>query len=55
MSGRGIRMSNLPAIFTRRATLDATNPDIGKQHRLRFFCKTARMLNISGGIVNMIE
>ena len=55
MSGRGIRMSNLPAIFTRRATLDATNPDVGTQHRLRFFCKTARMLNISGGIVNMIE
>ncbi|MGI9555594.1 MAG: hypothetical protein ACR2M9_01920, partial [Cyanophyceae cyanobacterium] len=55
MMGRGVRMSNLPAIFNRRSTVDAAAPDVGNQHRLRFFAKTARMLNISGGVVNMIE
>lgn len=52
-SGQGIRISNLPMIWKRSATIAAD--DDGKQFTLRFFCVTQRLLNISNGIVHMIE
>ena len=52
-SGQGIRISNLPMIWKRSATISAD--DDAKQFTLRFFVKTQRMLNISNGLVHMIE
>ena len=52
-SGQGIRISNLPMIWKRAATIPAG--DAGRQFLLRFFIKTQRLLNISNGIVHMIE
>jgi len=51
--GQGIRISNLPMIWKRAATIPAG--DAGRQFLLRFFIKTQRLLNISNGIVHMIE
>ena len=52
-AGQGIRISNLPMIWKREATVAAG--DAGRQFLLRFFIKTQRLLNISNGIVHMIE
>lgn len=53
MMGQGRRISNLPMIWKREATIAAT--DAGKQFKLRFFCITQRLLNVSDGIVHTIE
>lgn len=51
--GQGRRISNLPMIWKRQATIAAA--DAGKQFQLRFFCITQRLCNISNGIVHTIE
>jgi len=58
-AGNGVRMSNTPMIWTRRSTLIAPGA-MGLDDRLvkwilRYFVVTERVLNISNGIVNMIE
>jgi len=50
--GVGKRVSNLPMVYTE--TLDVKADDIANRN-VRFFVGTQRILNISQGIVNMIE
>ena len=58
-AGNGVRMSNTPMIWTRRSTLIAPGAmgldDAVVKWILRYFVVTERVLNISNGIVNMIE
>ena len=58
-AGNGVRMSNTPMIWTRRSTLIAPGAmglsDQYVKWILRYFVVTERVLNISNGIVNMIE
>ena len=58
-AGQGVRMSNTPMIWTRRSTLIAPGGmglgDAVVKWILRYFVVTERVLNISNGIVNMIE
>ena len=51
--GQGRRISNLPMIWKRQATL--AGAQAGDQFKLRFFCITQRLCNISNGIVHTIE
>ncbi len=50
--GVGKRLSNLPMVYTE--TLDVKADD-NVNRNVRFFVGTQRILNISQGIVNMIE
>jgi hypothetical protein len=50
--GVGKRLSNLPMVYTE--TIDV-KPDDATDRNVRFFVGTQRVLNISQGIVNMIE
>jgi hypothetical protein len=50
--GVGKRLSNLPMVYTE--TIDVKAPDASDRN-VRFFVGTQRVLNISQGIVNMIE
>lgn len=52
--GQGKRVSNLPMIYTEEIN-DAVGATDGTQRLLRFFVKTQRVVNISSGIVNVIE
>jgi hypothetical protein len=52
--GQGMRVSNLPMIYTEEIN-DAEGAVDGTQRLLRFFVKTQRVVNISSGIVNVIE
>ncbi len=52
--GQGKRVSNLPMIYTEEIN-DADGATDGTQRLLRFFVKTQRVVNISSGIVNVIE
>lgn len=58
-AGNGVRMSNTPMIWTRVSTLIAPGAmglgDAVVKWILRYFVITERVLNISNGIVNMIE
>tara|TARA_R110001599_G_scaffold320831_1_gene531197 strand:- start:11359 stop:12900 length:1542 start_codon:yes stop_codon:yes gene_type:complete len=58
-AGNGVRMSNTPMIWSRRSTLIAPGAmgldDAVVKWILRYFVVTERVLNISNGIVNMIE
>ena len=58
-AGNGVRMSNTPMIWTRASTLVAPGAmgldDAVVKWILRYFVITERVLNISNGIVNMIE
>ena len=60
-AGNGVRMSNTPMIWSRRSIIPAATPGgfvIGDnlvKWILRYFVVTERVLNISNGIVNMIE
>lgn len=53
-AGDGMRMSNLPVLFRNYGALTGVGEDI-IPYTLRFFITTQRMLNISNGLVNMIE
>jgi hypothetical protein len=52
--GQGKRVSNLPMIYTEEIN-NAVGAVDGTQRLLRFFVKTQRVVNISSGIVNVIE
>ena len=60
-AGNGVRMSNTPMIWSRRSIIPAVAPgaigldDAVVKWILRYFVVTERVLNISNGIVNMIE
>tara|TARA_R110002020_G_scaffold181364_2_gene376204 strand:+ start:12294 stop:13835 length:1542 start_codon:yes stop_codon:yes gene_type:complete len=58
-AGNGVRMSNTPMIWTRTSTISAPGgmglDDAVVKWILRYFVVTERVLNISNGIVNMIE
>ena len=51
--GQGVRVSNLPMIYSEKVNVDATQNN--QSRRVRFYVKTQRLLNISAGLVNMIE
>lgn len=51
--GQGVRVSNLPMIYSE--SMNVAAGDNTKSRRVRFFVKTQRLLNISNGLVNMIE
>ena len=51
--GQGLRVSNLPMIYSEDVKVDATEDTA--ERRLRFFIKTQRLCNIGGGLVNIIE
>ena len=55
--GQGIRMSNLPMIYTTRskAGVGLAAADQDSQRRMRFFVGIQKVLNISQGIVTQIE
>tara|TARA_R110000803_G_scaffold50583_1_gene104831 strand:+ start:13094 stop:14563 length:1470 start_codon:yes stop_codon:yes gene_type:complete len=52
-SNEGVRMSNTPMIWSRVRTVNAG--ELITNYTLRYFITTERVLNISNGIVNMIE
>lgn len=51
--GQGLRVSNLPMIYSEDVEVDAAENNA--ERRLRFFIKTQRLCNIGGGLVNIIE
>ena len=51
--GQGLRVSNLPMIYSEEVNVDAVDND--KNRIIRFFVKTQRLCNIGGGLVNIIE
>ena len=55
--GEGMRMSNLPVIYTTKskAGVGLAADDQGTQRRIRFFTGIQKVLNISQGIVTQIE
>lgn len=52
-AGQGVRMSNTPMIWSR--VRQAAAAELLENFTLRYFICTERVLNISNGIVNMIE
>ena len=51
--GQGQRISNQPIIYTERGEVFA--PDNGSSRNIRFWIGTQRLLNISNGLITMLE
>tara|TARA_R110000822_G_scaffold49809_5_gene130696 strand:+ start:770 stop:2302 length:1533 start_codon:yes stop_codon:yes gene_type:complete len=54
--GQGVRVSNLPMIYSESINVDTDDIIVPKNNRkVKIFVKTQQLLNIAGGLVEMIE
>ena len=51
--GQAKRLSNQPIIYTETGECKAVNN--GQTRKVRFFCVYQKMVNISGGLVHILE